>query len=179
MAISASDIKLKLSTKSGSAGNSLTSTADASLGKYISTTEVVDNTVGNVFDAITGAENAASDVEYRCVFIHNAHATLTLYTAKVYVSAEVAGGANAAIGVDTTAASAIGSASAQALSVADEGTAPAGVSFSTPTTTGAALDLGDIPAGQCKAIWIRRTATNSAALASDGLDLTVFGDTDA
>lgn len=179
MAIVASDIKLMLSTKSGSAGYSLSAAPADSLGKYVSTTEVTDNSVGNVFDVITGAENAASTVDYRCVFVLNNHASLTLYSAAIYISSQVSGGADAAIGVDTTAASTKTSSSAQAVSIANETTAPAGISFSAPTTSGTALSLGDIAAGQVKAVWIRRTATNSAAVASDGCDLVIFGDTDA
>lgn len=41
---------------------------------------------------VTGDENAASDVEYRCIFVHNNHATLTLQGVVVWLSAEVAGG---------------------------------------------------------------------------------------
>lgn len=176
MAIIASDILLKLSTTAGSAGNTLAGTVGASLGKYVSTT-VVAGAANDLFPNITGAENAASQVDYACVFVHNAHATLTLTTAKVYVSAEVPGGASVAIGVDSTAASALGSSSAQAVTIADETTAPVGPTFSTPTTTGAALALGNIGPGQVKAFWVRRTASNSAALASDGATFTVIGDT--
>lgn len=179
MAIVAGDILKKLSIKTGAAGNS-SAQADpnASLGKYISISAAAE-TLHALFDAITGVENAASDVEYRCIFIHNNHATLTALTTKVYISAETAGGAALAIGVDTTAASAIGSASAQAIEVATEGDAPVGVSFSSPVSEGAALTLGDIPAGQCKALWLRRTAANSVASSNDGATLTIFFDTEA
>ena len=132
-----------------------------------------------LFDPVSGAENAASDVEYRCIFLHNAHATLTWITPVAWISAEVANGASVALGVDTTAASAIGSASAQAIEVANESSAPGGVSFSSPTSKGTGLSLSSIPAGQCKALWIRRTAANNAALAGDGFTLSVEGDTDA
>lgn len=176
MAIVNSDIKLKLSTIAGSAGNSNAGVVGASLGKYVSTTEIPGGQ-NDLFPNITGAENAANQVDYACVFVHNTHATLTLQQAKVYLSAEVAGGASTAIGVDPSAASAVGAASAQAVTVASDTTAPAGVTFSAPTTAGAALSLGDIGPGQVKAFWVRRTAANSAPVASDGVTFTVFGDT--
>lgn len=179
MAITATDILIKLSTKSGSAGNTLTSTPAASLGKYISTTQVSGTALNNIFDDITGQENFDSDIEYRCIFVHNAHGSLTLQNAVVYISAQVSGGADAAIAVDSTASSAVGSASAQALEVTDENTAPAAISFSAPTTRGTGLSLGNIAAGNVKAFWIRRTATNSAALNNDGLTFIVSGDTAA
>src|SRR3990167_8247003 len=125
MAITATDILFKLSIKTGSAGNSLAqSDVNASLGKYISTTQITDATLNNLFDDVTGDENAASDVEYRCIFVHNAHATLTWETVVVWLSAEVGGGAVAAIAIDDFAASPIGQASAQADVIADEDTAP-------------------------------------------------------
>lgn len=178
MAIVDTDIKTKLSITSGSAGNSASQgDVNASLGKYISTTELTDNTLNNLFDDVTGDENAASDIEYRCMFIHNSHATLTYKSVKMYISAEVSGGASVAIGVDTTAASAIGSSSAQALTIADESTAPVGVSFSSPTTKATGVSLGDIAAGYCIAVWIRRTCANTSAKDNDGATFTISGDT--
>jgi hypothetical protein len=54
MPIATSDIKIKLSTKSGSAGNSTAQgNVNNSLGKYISTTELVDNSLNNLYDDIT------------------------------------------------------------------------------------------------------------------------------
>lgn len=179
MAISSSDIKYKFSVLTGSAGNSTAGTASGSLGKYISTTELTDNTLNNLYDDVSGDENAASDVEYRCFFIHNAHGSLTLQSPVVWLSSEVSGGASIAISVDTTAASAIGSASAQGKQVADESTAPATQTFSSPTSKGTGLALSSIPSGQCKAIWVRRTAANTAALDNDGVTLRVEGDTAA
>lgn len=179
MAITATDILFKLSTKSGSAGNTLTSTPNASLGKYISTTQITDATTDNLFDVVTGDENAASDVEYRGFFVHNNHGSLTWQNVVVWLSADVAGGAATAIGLDTTAVSAVGSASAQALEIADESTAPSGVSFSAPTTKGAGLSIGNIAAGSVKAIWVRRTAANTSAVNDDGATIRAEGDTSA
>jgi hypothetical protein len=180
MAIVAADILWKLSIKTGTAGNqNAQADPNASLGKYISTSAWAGGVLHDLFDKITGDENAASEAEYRCVFIHNSHASLTYQNVVVWISAETAGGANAAIGVDATAASAIASASAQAAEVTDENTAPASVTFTSPTTKATGISVGNIPNGQCRAIWVRRTATNSAALNNDGATLTVEGDTAA
>lgn len=179
MAIVAGDILIKLSVKTGSAGNTTAGTPAGSLGKYVSTTEVSGTALNNIFDDITGQENFDSDVEYRCIFVHNNHGSLTLQNAVVYLSAQVSGGAVGAIAVDSTAASAVGSASAQALEVATENDAPAALSFSAPTTRGTGLSLGNIPAGSVKAFWIRRTAANTVALNNDGLTFVVSGDTAA
>lgn len=181
MPIASSDVLFKLSIKTGSAGNSAAQPdPNQSLGKYISTTQLSGTALNNLYDNISGAENAASTVDYRCVFVHNSHATLTLQNAVVYVSSEVAGGASVAIAVDNVAASAIGSASAQADSVATETTAPSAVgAFSTPTTSAAGLSLGSIPAGQTRAFWVRRTAANTSAVDADGATWACTGDTAA
>ncbi len=181
MAIAASDIKFKLSVKTGSAGNSVSGTPAGSLGKYISTTEITDATLNNLFDDVSGDENAASDVEYRCIFVHNAHATLTWTSVVAWLSAEVSGGAAAAIAIDDLPDSAIGDSNAQADEIADESTAPgAGVgSFSSPVTKGTGLALGDIAPGYCRAIWVRRTAANTGAVDNDGVTIKCEGDTAA
>lgn len=178
MAITASDILLKFSVKTGSAGNSTAGSASGSLGKYISTTELTDNVLNNLFDDISGSENADSIVDYRCIFVHNNHGSLTYQNAVVYLSSEVSGGASIAVAVDSVAASAVDNASAQALEVTNETTAPAGpLSFSSPTTAGTGLSLGNIAAGSCKAVWVRRTAANSSAKDNDGVTIAISGDT--
>lgn len=180
MPIPATDIVCRYSTTSGTAGNSLAGTAAGSLGKYVSTTVIVDATLGNLFDDVASDENAALNVEYRCFFVCNLHPTLTLKTTRVWLVSEVAGGAEHAISLDDIAASALGDTAAQAASITNEDTAPTGVgAFSTPTTKTAGLSLGDIGPGQCRAVWVRRTPTNSAAVSNDGVTLRIEGETDA
>ena len=179
MAIVAADILFKLSVTTGPGNSAAQADPNLSLGEFISTTAITDATLHNLFDVVTGDDNAASDVEYRLFFIHNAHATLTWQAPKVWLSAETAGGANIAISVDTTAASALANASAQAKEVANEDTAPTAQTFSSPTTKATGLAVSDIAAGQVKGIWVRRTAANSAALDNDDVTLTVEGDTSA
>ena len=176
-AITSAEILLKYSV-AAAAGNTTAGTALTSLGDQISTTAWAGGSVNDLFDDISGAENAASTVDYRCIFVHNSNASNSLQNAVVYLSAEVAGGAGITIAVDNLAASAIGSASAQAAAIATETTAPTGVgAFSAPTTAGTGLALGSIPSGSCRAVWIKRTATNSAALSGDGVTIAVTGDT--
>lgn len=182
MPIVAADVKIKLSIKSGSAGNSLAQAdVNASLGKYISTTEIVTATLNNLFSNVTGAANAASAVDYRCIFVHNTHGTITLENAGIYISSQVAGGTSLDIAIDNIAASAIGSSSAQAFVATDSSTSPGGSAgaFSAPTTSGTALALGNLLPGFCRAVWVRRTAANTVAVDSDGGTFVVVGDTSA
>lgn len=176
-AIVSGEILFKRSVVAAAGNTTAQADPNASLGDQISTTAWAGGSANDLFDDVTGAENAASDVEYRCIFVHNSNTANTLQNAVVYLSAEVAGGATIAIGVDPTAASAIGAATAQAVTVADENTAPAGVTFSAPTTAGSGVALGNIPSGSCRAFWIRRTAANTAALSGDGVTIAVTGDT--
>lgn len=179
-AITSGELLFRYSVKTGSAGNSVSGTAAGSLGTWISTTAWAGGSANDLFDDITGAENAASTVDYRCIFIYNSNGANALQNAVVYLSAEVAGGASIALAADSTAASALASGTAQALTGTTE-TAPGGsvtgLTYSSPTTAAGGVALGNIPSGQVKAFWIRRTAANTAALSSDGVTIAVSGDT--
>ena len=167
MSVAASDMKIRYSVTSGSAGNSTAGTRAGSLGKYISTTDVSGST--NVFfDDVSSAEASAGDTEYSCVFVLNDHATDSALNVTVQVVSEVSGGGSTQAALDNIAASAKGSSSAQAAQVADENTAPSGVgTFGT-----SALSIGTLAAGQCKAVWLKRTvAASTAAISADGFTL--------
>jgi hypothetical protein len=180
MAIADTDIQYRFSV-AAAAGDTTAGTAATSLGDQCSTTQVTTATLHNLFDKITGPENAASEAEYRCFFVYNAHATLTWENVVVWLSSEVGGGAVAAIALDDIAPVDVDSASPQADTIADENTAPgAGVgAFSSPTSKATGLVIGDIPADACKAIWVRRTAANTIAVNNDGVTIRCEGDTAA
>lgn len=172
MAIASSDIKYRYSVVAA-AGNATAGTAAGSLGDQISTTDITTATLNNIFDDVSGAEAAAGDVEYRCFFVLNDHATLTLQGAIAQLTSQTAGGGLIAFGLDPAAVSPKAQASAQAATIANESSAPAGVTFNSTDQT-----IGDIPAGSCKGIWLRRTVTAGAgALNPDGVVMTVVGDT--
>lgn len=156
MAISASDVKTYLS---GGASNS---DVNASLGGAKSSTAWTGGTLHDLFDVVTGDENAASDVEYRCVYIQNGHGSLATSAGKLWIQSQVSGGATLAIGLDPAGKN------ATAATAANENTAPAGVSFSAPTDKASGLSMPDLSAGDYIGVWFRRTAANSAALDADG-----------
>lgn len=180
MPIVASDIVFRLSTTSGSAGDSTASTPAASLGKYASTSAITTAVLNNLWDDVSGAEAAAGDTEYRCIFMLNNHGSLTLKTPNVFITSQTAGGGTIDIGLDPAGVTAKGSASAQAATIANESAAPAGVTFSSPTS-GSPLALpANLGPGQVIGIWIRRTVTAGAsAVNPDGAILGWNGDTDA
>ena len=175
MPVTVNQLKLRYSESTGPAGLSNAGTAVAAYGGFVSTTEAVSGALGNIFRPLTGTENAALEAQYRCLFICNDSGVDTWTGVTLYLSAVVAGGADDAIGLDPAGVVAQSLGSAQAAIIASDTTAPAGVSFSAPTVIGSALSIGDIGPGQCQAIWLRRTGTNSPALANDGVTLRFDG----
>jgi len=169
MPIVASDIVERLS---GGSGNT---DPNASLGGAISTTAVTDNTTHNVWDVVSSAESSAGDTEYRCIYVRNSHASLTLQSAKVWISTNTPS-------ADTAIRIALGTSAVNGTeqTIANETTAPTGVTWSTAANEGAALSIGNIPNGQHKAIWIERVITAAAAAANDdSYVLSYAGDTAA
>ena len=178
MAITDSDIRWRYSVKAGSAGDS-SAQADpnASIGRYMSTTEWTAGVLNDLFSDITGTQNLALASDYRCIFVYNSHATLTLMNAAIWIPAQAVGGADILIGLDTTTKRQHGASSVQALEVSDSSVAPTGVSFSAAATLGAALALSDLAPGECKAVWVKRTATNSGTLSNDSVTFRISGET--
>lgn len=169
MAIVAGDIKYRLS------GGAANADPNASLGGAKSSVEVTDNVDNNLFDDVSGAEHTAGDVEYRCIYIHNGHGSLTLLNAVAWIDTDT-------IGADSDISIAVGTAAINAQEqgpVANEGTAPSGVSWSDAAVSRATgLALGDIPFGQHKAVWIRRTiSAGSTPQAADTCAVRAGGDT--
>ena len=172
MAIAASDIQFRYS---GGASNT---DPDACLGGAISTdaSGVVDDSVKNdLFDDVSSSEATAGDTEYRGIYIKNAHATLTLQDARIYISAvssetdDVIDIAVADEAVSTTMET-----------ITDESTAPTGPTFSAPTDYAGGLALNSttgLAAGAYKGVWVRRTTSASAASGSISNTLKVEGQT--
>lgn len=168
MAITSSDIKFYLS---GGASNT---DPNASLGGAISSTEIVDNTVHNLFDKVTGAEADAGDTEYRAFYVKNTHATLTLQNAKIYIYSNTP---STDTHVQISVASETGS---PIQTIANENTAPSGQTFSDANGETNAISIGDLAPGAVKGIWIKRVVNAGAsAYANDNAVIKVFGDTEA
>lgn len=168
MPIAPTDIEFRLS------GGGSNTDPNASLGGAKSSTEIGTG-LHNLFDIVGSAESAAGDTEYRCFYVHNAHATLDLENAVIFIqsntpsadtSVEIAVGSSAVNGTEQT--------------VANESTAPTGVTFSSAANLGAALALGTIPAGEHRAVWVKRiVSADAAAYNDDQVTLRVQGDTAA
>lgn len=168
MAIISTDLHLRLS------GGGANADPNASLGGAKSSVELVYGTPLHIlFDQVSSAESAAGDDEYRCIYIHNAHATLTAQNTVVLINTDtvnaesdirIALGTSAIDGTEQT--------------IADEDTAPIGVTWE--TTAGVELAIGDLTPGQHKAIWIHRNiSVDASAINNDSFTLEVKCDTAA
>ena len=183
-AVVPSDVLLYLSAPSASAGFVTAGTPGSSWGKFVSSTELSATAYDNLFSDITGAENAASQVDYACLFILNNTSSgnsMLNVVAWLPTSADVAGGATISLGADPAAASVKTTSSQQAAVISTNTNAPAGVGTwvsdevsdpSSPSYTGG-LQLGTIAPGYVKAVWVRRSAGNTAPLNNDGFGIQV------
>jgi hypothetical protein len=110
MPILAADIKFYLTKSTASADGE---SGGNGLGKYRSSDQIITNTDENLFDDISSAESAAGDTEYRAFMVKNTHATLSLISAKVFLSSNspfsdlttqlTAGGSETTVAVTSTA----------------------------------------------------------------------------
>lgn len=169
MAITSADIEYRLS---GGASNT---TAGTSLGGAMSTVAggvIVSGVANNLWDDVTGTESAAGDVEYRGFYIKNNHGTLTWQNVVTWIE-----GLTTSTDTEFDIGLAAEAVNVTMATVANESTAPGGVAFTRPTSKGAALAIGNVPAGQFKGIWIRRTVTAGASAANDSGSVRVEGDT--
>ena len=149
MPIANTDIKYRLS---GGASNAVPA---ASLGGVKSTSTDAST---DLFDDVSSGEASSGDTEYRCIYVHNNHGTLTMESTKIWIQSNTPS-------TDTTITIGLGTSAVNATeqTVATESDAPSGVSFSAPSSEGTALSIGNIPAGQHKAVWIKRVVNSSAA----------------
>ena len=169
MPIEETDIKSYLS------GGAANADPDAALGGEISSTEIVDDTLNNLFALAPASEADAGSKKYRAFFIKNTHATLTYKNAVIYISSNTPSTdtevkialADEAVGVDTIE------------TIADEDTSPSGPSFSTADGVGNALSIGDIAPGEMKGIWVEWTLDPSTEAVDDEVTYAVKGETQA
>lgn len=170
MPVSISDVQFRLS------GGSANTNPNNSLGGQISTTQINPTNPQNLFDNISSAEASAGDIEYRCFYVFNSNATDTFFEVTVYISSQTTSTSTSIeIGADPSGPG-NGSTTGVATTIANEGVAPAGVVFSSPSTPVGGIILGDFGPQQGRAVWVRRTVLSGALfLASDETTLAVRG----
>lgn len=148
---------------SGGAGNS---NPNLSFGGIISSTAVVDNTDNNLFADVDGTEAAAGSTKYRGIYYKNDHASLELINARIFIATQTTSTDDSVeIGKDPAGAG-DGSTTGVMTTIANENTAPAGVTFSTPASYVAGISLSGMTFGKVHGVWHKRIV-NAGALAFD------------
>lgn len=176
MPVEPGDIRLRLSTQSGAAGNTTAATPAQSLGGFMSTTDVVTATMANVFSGVPLAVALPGGDIYRCVFLTHESGDSTWLAVRVWIASQLAGGGDVTIGLDPAGVVPAGDTNPQAAVIANETEPPAGVAFSNPTTEGDGLVVGDIGPGECAALWLRlRIPANPEAMSLDKMLLSAKG----
>ena len=139
MSIEPTDIKIYLT------GGLNNTNPNLSLGGIASNTEASSSTDG-LFDSVLSAQAESGSVEYRAISIKNTSSELSPNVI-VYISRETTGLSDTiAIGYENGTQS-----------IANEVTAPSGVSFSTPLTKATGISLGSMASNTSKRLWLRWT----------------------
>ena len=130
----------------------VTVTAASLPGSNTTNTITIANVANDFFDDVSKAESNTGDVEYRCFYYKNAHATESIVSNKLWIDENTPGQDVIAIALDPAGKN------GTAAIPGDESTAPAGVVWTAnPIDEASALDLGDLAAGEHYPFWVRRT----------------------
>lgn len=167
------DIVFLLSAPQAGGGYQSGGVAGNSLGRFCSFTPIPSPSMDNLFLDITGPQNAALQVDYQCFFVLNNTASGSpMINAVVWLPAsqDIAGGATQMIALDNYGVTPKGQAGAQAAVTGSSIQPPSGTSAfigDSASMTGG-LPVGTVPPGCVFAVWVQRTATNSAPFGNDG-----------
>lgn len=111
--------------------------------------------VDKVFPAVSAGQSLAGSTQYRCLYVYNNHASLTASGLVLYIAQETTGPDSIYVGLDP-AGIGDGATTGVATTIVDQFTAPAGVTFSEPLSSGTALSVGNLAPGQTFAFWQKR-----------------------
>ena len=132
---------------------------NASLGGVMSSTQMPTN----LFDDVQPDEATNGDTEYRAIDVYNS-GDATATGVKIYIDPETSS-PDTQIDLGYDSANSPHTADAALPTIADEGTAPSGITFGHYNASNK-LALPDIPAGQAVRVWLKRIvnagATNTA-----------------
>ena len=127
-----------------------------------------------LFDYISSSEASAGDTEYRCIYLklvaYSGVSTGAAANTRVWIDTDAVGADSITIGLGSAGIN------AQEQSVANESTAPSGVTFSAPTSYVTGLVVGDLTPGSYRAIWIKRVIpANTVTTAVDDYFVLNYG----
>lgn len=134
------------------------SSVSGSLGGNATQAVTIAYQTNKLFDNIPVSESSVGDTEYRCMYIKNTHASETMAGILMWIDIDPVGSDSLQIGLDPVGVNGV------ATTIADENTAPTGVTFSAPTNETTALSFGSLTFGSFYAVWVKRVVpvvTNS------------------
>lgn len=104
----------------------------------------------NLFNDVPVADSSVGDIEYRCIYIKNTHASETMAGILMWIDIDPIGQDSLQIGLDPVGVN------GTATTIATELIAPTGVTFSAPTDATTALSFGSLTFGSFYAVWLKR-----------------------
>ena len=124
----------------------------------------------DLFDKFTAAEALAGGTYYAAVFVQNTHASLLAEVVKLYIASQTP---SADTLVEVGLAPEGVNSAVQA--IANENTAPTGVTFTAPADLAGGIAVPNLAAGDYIGLWIKLTLdVNTAAAANDGFTLDTY-----
>jgi len=169
------NIILRLST--GSTSSSTSNGPNNSLGGKMGTDDaakiLTTNTeFNNLWDDISKLENSNNTTDYRCIFVHNDTTTPnnSFLLGKLYFSGSPKAVFQAGIGAG-------GVKNSDDIVIANETTAPTGVTFADHNDEASALALPTLEPNDYIAIWLKRTANNipGSGVINDLISINISG----
>jgi len=149
-------------------GGATNSDPDASLGGVMSSTEISEDPMNNLFDNVSPAEGKSGDVEHRGIDVYNAGDEDATEVA-IYMSDETSSpDTQLDMGQDSIGAH---DSDWNGPSIADEGDTPSdsqggNISFDHYTSSNK-LSLPDIPSGKAVRVWLKRVVQANAGNTSN------------
>lgn len=104
-----------------------------------------------MFDNVSQNNAADGITEYRCIYVKNTNASSAMNSVRAWVSSAPNSQVTIQMGADPAGKNGTPSA------IANDQTAPAGVTFASYTSDAGGLSLGNLSAGDYYPIWIKRT----------------------
>ncbi len=129
-------------------------------------TITVANITNTMFADVTKAQSLAGITNYLCIAVKNNHATMPMTSILEWVAANTTGQDHITIGLDPAVAGT--GASGYPTAIANQNTAPAGVTFVAPVSFAdtAVLALGTLTAGQVRFLWFKQAVPAGVTIAT-------------
>ena len=153
------------------AGGLCVTVTDANLPSgNVSDSVTIANQTQKMFENLTKAETLAGVTKYRCFAVMNEHASMPMTSCLEWIAANTPGQDNITIGLDPLPAGGGGGGYGGTAPnpLADEFTAPSGVTFVNPTSISDpnVLAIGTLDSHECRFIWFKLVCPSNVTAAS-------------